>query len=411
MDQDQADSTIRQKLPASLRAEFRRLKHDGSTSIGAWGLIVVAASLMALVWTYARAEGHTAASARGDGSAALNGQPFALMPGQPRRVASTGGIDVSQIAFVAPAAAVPLFYKGGGEDRERALDCLSMAGWYEAGNDRPGQRAVMQVVLNRLRHPAFPKTVCGVVFQGSHLRTGCQFTFTCDGSRVRRQPSRHALAEARKIAEKALDGGVDAAVGAATHYHADFVVPWWSHKLQPVSKVGAHIFYSWKGAFGRLPQGVPVTSGEPNIPDFDPSRLAVASTAEAAIPEISGRVALEAKTLTPNVATANAPATSLPNFLIVDPSGATGRWAVEALGRCGSSRNCLVVAYGNGQQAAGYTSDQPSRSPRPLFVFVRDANSGMDLALWDCERFSRPNTDQCLPRNAGSLDRLMRPRS
>ncbi|MCZ3110870.1 cell wall hydrolase, partial [Acinetobacter baumannii] len=67
----------------------------------------------------------------------------------------------------------------------RAIDCMAAAVLYEAGDDAVGQRAVAQVVINRVRHPAFPKTICAVVFQGSDRATGCQFTFTCDGALVR----------------------------------------------------------------------------------------------------------------------------------------------------------------------------------------------------------------------------------
>ena len=80
-------------------------------------------------------------------------------------------------------AAAPFVFKGSAAARSQALECLASAVYYEAGNqDEDGQRAVAQVVLNRVRHPAFPNSVCGVVYQGSTRATGCQFTFTCDGS-------------------------------------------------------------------------------------------------------------------------------------------------------------------------------------------------------------------------------------
>ena len=136
-------------------------------------------------------------------------------------------------------------------DRLRSIDCLTAAVYYEAAVEPiEGQRAVAQVVLNRLRHPAFPKTVCGVVFQGSDRGTGCQFTFTCDGS-LARVPSAEGWARARKVAEEALDGKVYKPVGYATHYHTDWVVPYWSATLTKVANVGAHIFYRWEGGWGR----------------------------------------------------------------------------------------------------------------------------------------------------------------
>jgi len=138
-------------------------------------------------------------------------------------------------------------------DEARAVDCMTAAIYYEAGFESgDGQRAVAQVVLNRLRHPAFPKTVCGVVFQGSERKTGCQFTFTCDGA-LARQPDEVAWARARKIAEAALSGYVMKKVGNATHYHADYVAPYWSPTLVKVAVVGQHIFYRWTGGAGLPP--------------------------------------------------------------------------------------------------------------------------------------------------------------
>ncbi|HZZ88499.1 MAG TPA: cell wall hydrolase, partial [Caulobacteraceae bacterium] len=60
------------------------------------------------------------------------------------------------------------------------LQCLTAAVYYEArGESREGQAAVAQVVLNRVRSPAFPKTVCGVVYQGA-AQHSCQFSFACN---------------------------------------------------------------------------------------------------------------------------------------------------------------------------------------------------------------------------------------
>ncbi|HEY9236394.1 MAG TPA: cell wall hydrolase, partial [Phenylobacterium sp.] len=137
------------------------------------------------------------------------------------------------------------------EDRGRAISCLTAAIYYEAGAESAaGQQAVAQVVLNRLRHPDFPKTVCGVVFEGAERQTGCQFTFTCDGS-LARAPSVRGWKRAEEVAEAALDGFVDRAVGYATHYHAVYVVPYWSPGLLKVATIGAHIFYQRPGRDGE----------------------------------------------------------------------------------------------------------------------------------------------------------------
>jgi spore germination cell wall hydrolase CwlJ-like protein len=151
-------------------------------------------------------------------------------------------------------AARPFRLAGAGEiDRMRSLDCLTAAVYYEAAIETAeGQRAVAQVVLNRVRHPAFPKTVCGVVFEGSARSTGCQFTFTCDGSLARR-PSEAGWERARKVAQTALAGKVYKPVGYATHYHTNWVVPYWSSSLTKLANVGTHIFYRWEGGWGRPP--------------------------------------------------------------------------------------------------------------------------------------------------------------
>lgn len=149
-----------------------------------------------------------------------------------------------------PAAAPFSMGKASAATRERALDCLTAAIYYEAARESPdGQRAVAQVVLNRVRHPAFPSSVCSVVYQGSTLPTGCQFTFTCDGSLLR-PAERSYWQRARAIAAAALNGAVFAPVGMATHYHANYVVPVWAPNLVKDAAIGAHYFYRWKGNWG-----------------------------------------------------------------------------------------------------------------------------------------------------------------
>jgi len=132
----------------------------------------------------------------------------------------------------------------------RALDCLTAAVYYEARSQSlDGQEAVAQVVLNRVRNPAFPNSVCGTVYEGSSRSTGCQFTFTCDGSMAARiEPA--AWERARRVAEAALSGFVYTPVGSATYYHTTAVSPWWAPKLTRVAQIGAHIFYRLPGSWG-----------------------------------------------------------------------------------------------------------------------------------------------------------------
>ncbi len=168
------------------------------------------------------------------------------------------GVETVQSAHVlgldaVKAAPAGLFRGITALDSYRALNCLTNAIYYEAGNEpEDGQRAVAQVVLNRVRSRLWPDSVCGVIYQGSErIDYKCQFTFSCDGSMMR-IPAPAAWARARRIAQEALAGSVYAPVGLATHYHTLAVRPDWSGMLQPVAVVGAHIFYRNPGFNGTV---------------------------------------------------------------------------------------------------------------------------------------------------------------
>ena len=127
----------------------------------------------------------------------------------------------------------------------REKDCLATAIYFEArGESAMGQRAVAEVILARTQVPGRPKSICGVVYEGSKRRTGCQFSFTCDGisDRIRDWGS---WREAQKIAANVMrTGGKDNPVaGGATFYHADYVSPRWASRMVKVAEIGTHIFY------------------------------------------------------------------------------------------------------------------------------------------------------------------------
>ncbi len=150
-----------------------------------------------------------------------------------------------------PRAPSTVFRAAGVADQYRSLQCLAEAIYFEARSEsEDGQRAVAQVVLNRVRHPAYPGSVCGVVYQGPiRAGGGCQFTFTCDGSLVR-LPFGEDWARARRIAAEALAGFVYAPVGLATNYHTHQVLPDWAFRLAKTNVIGNHIFYRMPGAWG-----------------------------------------------------------------------------------------------------------------------------------------------------------------
>ncbi len=168
-----------------------------------------------------------------------------------------------------------------------ALRCLTQAVYYEAAYEPlGGRRAVAQVVLNRMRHPAFPKSVCGVVYQGVN-RPVCQFSFTCDGS-LHRRPAPAVWQEAEDVARAALAGYVEASVGYATHYHANYVSPYWAPKLVKISRIGAHIFYRWPGKWGMPSAFAGAYSGYEAIPAILPRALVRRSDTAGAKPGAAG---------------------------------------------------------------------------------------------------------------------------
>ena len=152
-------------------------------------------------------------------------------------------------ARLGDAIARPTFLAGTAQDQSRALHCLTTAIYYEAASEPDaGQRAVAQVVLNRVAHPLWPNSVCGVVYQGSE-RPGCQFSFACDGS-MARTPVRMWWDRAGRVATRALAGDVYAPVGLATYYHTGAVNPVWAARQTFIGAIGAHLFYRPPGGSG-----------------------------------------------------------------------------------------------------------------------------------------------------------------
>jgi hypothetical protein len=185
--------------------------------------------------------------------------PEPILDGMPISPTPTGfEPGVPATPFVMPSqysqGAAPLpyvFSSGKAEDSARAAMCLTTAIYYEAASESDaGQQAVAQVILNRVRHPAWPSTVCGVVYQGSD-RPGCQFSFACDGSMARR-PEASQWARASRHARAALAGYTFSPVGLATFYHTPAVNPSWNKRLIVSAVIGNHIFYRMPGSSGEL---------------------------------------------------------------------------------------------------------------------------------------------------------------
>jgi len=126
--------------------------------------------------------------------------------------------------------------------------CLAEGIYFEArGEELKGQAAVAQVILNRVRNPAYPNTICGVVYQNENWRNRCQFSFACD-----RIPdlilSPWHWKTAKEIAMAVTAGKIwFEEVGSSTHYHATYVKPPWGRTMKRVAKIGKHIFYRTYG--------------------------------------------------------------------------------------------------------------------------------------------------------------------
>ena len=128
--------------------------------------------------------------------------------------------------------------------------CLATAVYFEARSEpEQGQRAVAAVILNRVKAPNYPSSICGVVYQGASHLNACQFSFACDGKSDLPRAGQ-AWEKALAVATLALTGENGMAdeesrmAATATHYHADYVKPRWSKSLNRLTKIGHHIFYS-----------------------------------------------------------------------------------------------------------------------------------------------------------------------
>ncbi len=220
--------------------------------------------------------------------------------------------------------AKPFFSTGVGLTHGRAAECLAQAVWYEAASEsEAGQRAVAQVVLNRVAHPSWPSSVCGVVYQGSERRTGCQFTFTCDGSLARR-PSGLSWARAQRVAADALAGTVYAPVGHATHYHTLWVNPYWAKTLDHIGTIGAHRFYRNRGASGAASAFATTYAGYEPAVSGRTSSMVTAIPASASYDPAPGRPVI-AYDIGPVPAAAKEPAASSPAATPqAEPTSGTG---------------------------------------------------------------------------------------
>jgi len=170
---------------------------------------------------------------------------------------SKEGVSIVTKALPPPKAATPRPVYSGvipTSDLEKEQRCLAEAVYFEARSEpEQGQAAVAQVVLNRLKSEYYPKTICDVVYQNRERYLGCEFTFACEGKSLAVNEA-GSWAVASRIAKQVYDGVIfNAEVGYSTHYHADYVRPYWAKAMEKRDTIGRHIFYSLKPG---LPGGV-----------------------------------------------------------------------------------------------------------------------------------------------------------
>lgn len=311
--------------------------------------------------------------------------------------------------FRGKLSAAPRFvFRGGAADRDRALDCLAAAQLYEAGGDADGQRAVAQVVLNRVRHPAFPSSICGVVFQGAERKSGCQFTFTCDGSLARRY-SDAAWSSARRIAASMMDGATFTKVGSATHYHTDWVHPYWSPSLVKLASVDSHLFFRWPGYWGsNSVLRKPVTGHEPAVAwlAFRPSHADAEPLGGAGLGDIAN-MAVAAGDVAPEAVGLNAAQLGGNRIRLVHPQGgayliqlkpgqAANNMTTLALRLCKDQSMCHVMAWFDARSVPKGFPVGPQQRAKLTFDYLRDRQTGTEWVKFDCNLFKRPAAEQCL---------------
>ncbi|HSO47276.1 MAG TPA: cell wall hydrolase [Rhizobiaceae bacterium] len=163
--------------------------------------------------------------------------PFAVVLKSDEPVNLIPRLDDKDHSWAAEPLPISVF-----SDREQ--HCLTAGIYFEArGEPVRGQAAVAQVILNRVKNPTYPNSICGVVYQNKDWRNRCQFSFACDKIKDKVQdPKRWRLAS--YVARETTHGRIWLAeVGSSTHYHATYVKPRWARAMEKVGRIGLHVFY------------------------------------------------------------------------------------------------------------------------------------------------------------------------
>jgi spore germination cell wall hydrolase CwlJ-like protein len=330
----------------------------------------------------------------------MEGVPPAVEPLELKQVAPSEAREINAAvpfssATVPPAK--PFTMNGSPLNIARATDCLASAIFYEAGAETlGGQMAVAQVILNRMRHPAFPHSVCGVVYQGSTRRTGCQFSFSCDGS-MRRIPSAISWQNVRHVATMMLNGTVYKPVGVATHYHTDWVVPAWSAKLDKIRAEGTHLFFRWTGWWGTPPAFRNSWAGS------EPQVGSLANLSPGHAQTLAGEVALDAggasfEATGPIAASTSTYINPTNDFMIfvIDQRSDPSLLSAKAISACGTLTYCKVMMWTDRAAAPTALPISDAQLASLAFSYLRNQAGGYEKALWNCAVFKRADPKQCM---------------
>lgn len=307
----------------------------------------------------------------------------------------------AQVAIITNGfrTAEPFHFSGAVDAQARATDCLAAAMLYEAGDDARGQYAVAQVVINRARHPAFPQSICAVVFQGSERSTGCQFTFTCDGALARRY-SAALWNRATDRAKQMLAGKVASEVGLATHYHTNWVRPYWSSGLDKIAAVDTHLFFRWPGYWGTAAAFRRPISGQEamiaKLAAIAPAHHGLTPLDNDHLPldEDAASAAKEARILA-----ANSQKSSGETFMVqLDARAPAESHLNHALRLCGQRHYCKFLGWTNPLLKPQHEAMNDLQRAGMSFSYLRDDLAQFEKALWNCEEFPRDDKRLCMKR-------------
>ncbi len=211
-----------------------------------------------------------------------------------------------------------------------------------------------------------------------------------------------------------LGGATYAAVGNATHFHADYVYPWWSGKLDKVARVGPHLFFRWRGFWGsRQALSARYGGGEPDplvlrqtaeavaaanpLPTLLQSGEAVRSITAAAAGSAPGSAAASSSS---RGRADRASATTVPgvHFVLVSGSDSPAELVARARALCPGDRFCQVYGWSDGDAVptALPLSGEARRALRFSFLPARAGNA--EAIYFDCRLFHEPAPGSCLPQ-------------